>query len=190
MRTLSLLALLAGPLAAQPLVLDRAPTPDPVLPHRAEVPGVEPRNTILLEAGGMSVAGAVRYERLLTPRFVGTVGLGFYSNVDVGATWVPLGVSVVQPVSGRFRVDAGLGIAAGVIWESLDAAPVGPSGQPAGGDTDVRYRAIPVPTVGVRYEGPRLHARLGGALLVGIPNEVRDETVVFPWPALSAGYRF
>lgn len=174
MRLLLALLAFAPALAAQPVLASR--TSSPVAPAAEPLadPQPEPRNAIVLEAGGMSVIGAFRYERRLTGRVVGTVGYagGYYDGSVVH--WAPVGVLLVQPVSGRWRVDAGASVAG--------------FHRVGGGAT-----AIPSASAGVRYERERLHLRLG---VTAFP--IRNDRIagrepvwhIWPWPAASAGVRF
>ena len=167
------LAVLAGPLAAQPLALDATPHPRTAVTSHAEAAEAEHRNVLLVEGGGMSVGASVRYERRLFGPIVGTVG---FLQTGLGgegtARIVPVGAMVVHPIGGHWRADLGASVAVlsrGETW------------------------AAPAVSAGVRYERARLHLRLG-ASLVGVRDAPGDVDApgwnAAPWPAASAGVRF
>ena len=184
-----LFATLTPALAAQPIVSSQETVhgleshPSVVSYPNAETPTqAEPRNTVLVEGGGLSVAGSIRYERRVLGPLVGTVGYA-QARLD-GVTYriLPVGAMVVQPLGGRWRADVGASV---VLSYNRDP-----------GDADIETqswtRAIPTVSTGVRYERERLHLRLGAGLVFGHRRVSREDSgwFAFPWPAASAGVRF
>lgn len=148
----------------------------------------EPRNTVLVEEGGLSVAGSIRYERRVLGPLVGTVGYA-QARLD-GVTYrvLPVGAMVIQPLGGRWRADAGASV---VLSYNRDP---GRASDELGADIESSSwtRVIPTVSTGVRYERERLHLRLGAGLVFGHRRISREDNgwFAFPWPAASAGIRF
>lgn len=151
-----------------------------------------PLNTLSVEGGGMSLLAGAQYERTLSRRVRVSAGYSQFTTgdrTDLRVRLVPVGISVVQPLRGRLRADAGLGVVLGRTVEHFEPDPL--YGIPEGSvpNDRVRYRALPSVNVGLRFEGRRVYGRTGASVIVVPPRDFQPWTVL-PWPSVGVGVRF
>jgi hypothetical protein len=139
------------------------------------------RNVAYLEVAGNGILPTANYERQLSERWYGRIGLGLVaatSDVDSDVTFiVPLMVNYLTNPAGVHHLEAGAGltIVAGdsqdLYWDDEEEEQIS--------------NAVGTATLGYRYQKP---AR-GFVFRAGV-TPLFDGSEILPWAGVSFGYRW
>lgn len=138
------------------------------------------RNVAYFELGGNAIVPSVNYERQLSERLFGRIGLtlvsGTHSDGDTELTFgFPVMLNYVSHPAGRHHFEAG----AGFTYITGDAQDL------FGEDDESISNFVGTATIGYRYQKPGR----GLVFRAGF-TPVFDESEAFPWGGLSLGYRW
>jgi hypothetical protein len=147
----------------------------------ASIASAQSRNVAYFELGGNGIVPTVNYERQLTERLFGRVGLGVLfsseSDGDEDVTFVvPLMVNYLSHPAGNHHLELGGGLAfvAGDAQDWYDSD-----------DDEQISNVVGTATLGYRFQKP-----VRGFVFKAGVTPVFDDSDVLPWVGVSFGYRW